>query len=108
MLVTDYGNKKVRKIQVSTAVPRTYTVSSIHQFPDEKPSGIAVLPDKTALIVAVVHVSSGAGFFKKISLTGGNVVTDLAGSDFATRDGDGTAAAMKSLGQLAIEPSGNT
>lgn len=103
----DYGNKRIREIVCTTTDCDSATVTTIKTFTDSKPTGVAVCPDQLYLIVGVVHETSGAGVFKRLDLSSQPPPDEtIAGSDFATRDGDGTCAAMKSLGQFAIEPSG--
>ena len=100
----DTGNKKIRKIELSTlGVTTLKTLVSI-------PVGLRVMPDGSALIVATEAVNgAGAGIFKKLNLQSSNPMEiDLAGNptDFGPTDGDGTNAAMKTLRGFDIEPSG--
>ena len=103
----DTGNKKIRKIDLSTG-----EVTTLKTLVSE-PHGLGVIPDGSALIVATTAVNvgstiSGAGVFKKLDLLSLNQMEDIAGNptDFGPRDGDGTNAGMKILRAFDIEPSG--
>lgn|GEM_PF-2992602 len=116
LYITDSGNSVIREMSPSTATPPVWTattfsgsgvqgtfdgVATVAQF--NLPTSVAAEPSGKYLYVA----DSVNNTIRKITLSGGAVVT-LAGSGVAgSADGTGIAATFNKPSGIAVDPQGN-